>query len=282
MNNLQYITFNQLMASVESDISSISDNGLVNRGTCIKVARKVNNDLGLKIYREREATIKIENYKADLPEDFLYLQLALICGKPQEFNMPTGTIWGTHTEEKKKEEVVLSCKNPEKACLNSCNGTYWVTQTFKEKTVKVQDLRPIRLTKRSLKFCGDVCINNNWSGAYELDIKDGEVVANFCDGEIYINYIADMVDKDNNILILDHPMLTPYYEYAMKKHIFENMMLNGDQDVQSRLGYLRDELREARIAALNFVNTVEYTDIQDTFQANRKLFYNKYFRMFDC
>lgn len=278
-NNLQYITFDSLMSSVESDLSSFADNGLINRGSYIKIVRKVNHDIGLKIFKEKEITIKIENYKADLPEDFLYMQLALICGEPQQYYLGPGTVLGTHTEEK---QIDLTCNNYKGACLNECGGAYWVTQTFKEKTIKFENLRPIRVSKRSHKFCGDACSNLSWSNcAYELDIQDGQIVTNFREGDLYFSYLADMVDIDNNILVLNHPLLRPYYEYAVKKHILENALMNGDAEVERRLGYVNNELKEARISALNFVNTVEYTDIQDMFKANRKIFYNKYQKMFD-
>jgi hypothetical protein len=232
MSNLTYITFDQLMASIESDLSTFADNGLINRGTCIKIARKVNHDIGLKIFKEKETTVKVENYKAELPEDFFYLQLALLCQEPQQYNLPTGTVWGTHTEE---TNITAGCTRPLKSCLNSCNGAYWVTQTYKEKTVKMSNLSPVMLSKKSMKFCADGCPNTNWSSAYEIDVQDGQIVTNFREGDVYISYLSDMVDAEGNVLILDHPLLTPFYEYAIKKHLLENIMLNGEADVERRL-----------------------------------------------
>lgn len=278
MNNIEYITYDQLMASIESDISSYADSGLIDRGKYIKIARKVNEDLGLKIFKEVEGSLKIENYKADLPPDFKFLQLALICGEPTQYHLGPGSIFGTHTEE---TNVTAGCVKPDKICLNSNGGAYWVTQTFKDKTVQLPKLHPIKLTKKSLKYCGDKCVNTTWSGAYELDLENGQAVTNFREGEIYINYLSDMVDKDNNILIINHPLLVPFYEYAIKKHIFENLLMNGDADVERRYMMIKNELRDARVAALNFLNTVEYTDIQDSYNANRARFYNKYYKMFD-
>lgn len=275
MVNPKYITFDGLMASVESDLSKYADNNMINRGTCIKVVRKVNHDLGLKIFREKEATIKVKNHIADLPADFMYLQLALICGKPIEYNLPAGTVWGTHTQE-----VDATCVQPNKTCLNGEGGAFWVTQLYKEKTVKVSQLTPIRISKKGLKYCSEQCVNNLWSSAYEMDIQEDQIVTNFREGDVYINYLADMVDENNNILVLDHPMLTPYYEYAVKKHILENFLINKQADVAQTLGYINNELKEARTAALNFTNTVEYTDIQDIFIANRNRFYNRYHKMF--
>lgn len=278
MSNLKYITFDQLMASVESDLPRFADNGMINRGTFIKVVRGVNHDLGLKIFREREAVVKIENYKGQLPVDFMYLQLGLICGEPQQYNLAAGTIWGTHTEE---NNVAAACVRPDNVCLSSNGTSYWVTQVYKEKTVKVTRLAPIQVNMRSRRFCSDKCLNTSWSSAYEMDIdENGDVVVNFREGELYINYLADMVDEDNNVLLLDHPLLTPYYEYAVKKRLLENLYLNGEPDMERRIADLKVELKDARTNSISFVNTFEYKEIQDVYMHNRNRFYNRYQKMF--
>lgn len=279
MAKISYITFDQLMSSVESDLSNLTDNGMINRGNYIKVVRKVNESIGLKINKERETVLKVTNYKADLPDDFMNLQLAFICGEVKQYSLP-GTIFGTHTEDR-EGCVALGCKTPDRVCLNECGGAFWVAQIYKERTINVNSLVPVRLTKRSLKFCSDDCLNYNFpNSGYEIDIDENQIVTNFREGDLYINYLSDMVDGEGNVLVLDHPMLTPYYEYSVKKHIFENLLVNGDAAVAQTWQMLKQEMKEAKFEAINFVNTPEYTEIQEFYQANRKRFYNKYHRMF--
>lgn len=270
---IKYITFDQLMASVESDLGKLADQGMINRGTCIKVVQKVNAELGLKIHQQREKMLQIENYKADLPEDFLYLQMAVACAV-ETFHLP-GSVFGTHTEERETTARMHD------ACLNEQGGCFWVAQQYKEKTVKFERLIPLRLTNKSLKHCADKCVNTQWStSAYDVDIDNGELVTNFPSGKIYINYLSDLVDDKGNLLVLDHPLVTEYYEYAIKKHLMENFMLNGDLNVERRWGHMKGELRDARIRAISFINTPEYTEIQQHFTANRLRFWNKYHSMF--
>lgn len=275
--NIPYITFDELMASVESDFAVYSRNALINRGNYIKVVRKVNHDLGLKIFKEKEAVLNIENYKADLPVDFLYLQMALGCGEIKMFGTPS--IYGTHTQER---EVPATCTTPDKACLNSnCDGSaYWVTQTYKDKVITQHHLFPIRITPKSSKFCSEDCVNNRWTAGNEIHIENSEVTASFREGQIYISYLADMSDEDGNLLVLDHPKVTPYYEYAVKKSIIENLLMDGTDDVERKWSLMKNELKEARIEALNFTNTVEYSEIQQFYKANRKRFLNRYTSMF--
>lgn len=289
MAKISYITLDQLMASVESDISAFADARMVNRGQLIKVVRKVNEDLGLRINREKETLVDIQNYKGDLPEDFQFLQLALACGPVQLYHVKPD-IPGTHFEHRTGKPTVLNAEVPvqhfssgSNVCMNSEGGCYWVAQKFQDRVVKYTDFTPLRLTRRSQKFCADTCVNSRLnSAAYDLDIDNGEMTVGFREGKIYMNYLTDMIDDDGNVLILDHPLTTEYYEYAVKKHILENIMLNNQADVAQKLMYIKNELRDARIRAHNFVGTIEYSQIQETFAANRRRFWNKYNSIFDA
>src|SRR6478609_3486639 len=264
MSNINYITFDELMASVESDFATFTANGLINRGNYIKVVRKVNHDIGLKIFQQKEVMLKFENYRADLPDDFLYLQMALGCSEKSYYTGPA--IHGTHTEEH-NEPVV--CTSDMKPCLMSspCGTTYWVTQKFTNgRVIKHDYLFPLSISKKSYKHCADTCVNNHWHKYSDnLQIEGDCITASFREGLVYFNYLADMVDAEGNVLVMDHPKLTPYYEYAIKKSIMENVMIDGDDQVERKWGMMKNELREARIEALNFADTIEYDEIQEVY-----------------
>lgn len=274
--NLKYRTLDQLMASVETDLSTFADQGLINRGSVIKVVRRVNEDLGLKINRLAETVIHIKDHKSDLPIDFYKLDSAYICGKPLYAHAPS-EIFGTVTIE---HEEVIPCKSTvHNACINSCGGQFWVTQLYKEKIVRYGELAPVRVTQRSRKSCTDNCGNINLDHCeYEIDLEEGQLVTGLREGNLYMCYMADMSDEAGNLTILDHPLVQDYYEYAVKKHLLETWMLNNDADVAQKLGYIKNELNEARRRALLFVNTVEYSQIQKVFEENRKRFYARYVR----
>jgi hypothetical protein len=58
----------------------------------IKVATRVNYDLGLKIHRTKEVIIDIEHGRGQLPMDFAYLNYAFLCGEyTVNATMPSGT-----------------------------------------------------------------------------------------------------------------------------------------------------------------------------------------------
>lgn len=273
---LNYITLNQLMASVESDLRNFADNGMIDRGDVIKIVRKVNADIGLKINRENAVILDVENYKAELPADFMYLQLAILC--TQEYHHVGTPVLGTITEE---HNIPVTHYNNQMPCVNECGGCYWVTQQFKERTIKYDRLTPLALTREAKNLSSENCLNLFWKSAYEIDIQNGELITNFRTGKVYISYLSDMVDEDGNVIILDHPLTTEYYEYAVKKYLLENYMLNNDADVAQKLAYIKNELREAKIRALNFVTTPEYSEINKMHNISRITFYNKYEKIFN-
>lgn len=274
--SLRYITFDQLMASVESDFSSFTDNGMIDRGKAIKIVRKVNEDIGLKIYQEHCAMIEICDFKGELPLDFMYLQMAVACTIEHAY-LHGGSVYGTHTIE---TDVPVHKLASQGACMNECGGCYWVTQQYKDRVIKYDRLTPLKLCKKAKKYCADNCINLNWDkAAYDIDIEDGKIITGFREGKIYISYLSDMVDEEGNLILIDHPLTTEFYEYSVKKHFLENFMMNNDAEVSQKLGYVKEELRQARIRALNFINTPEYCEIANVYEVNRRAFYNKYIRI---
>ena len=76
----KYRTFDQLLEDVTVDFRTYALEGMIEPQQLIKVAIKVNYDLGLRIQRTRHAVIEVENSKAQLPTDFNVLNFAAVCG----------------------------------------------------------------------------------------------------------------------------------------------------------------------------------------------------------
>ena len=84
----KYRTFNQLLEDVTIDFSAYSLEGHVEPQQLIKVAQRVNYDLGLRIHRSREQVLDIEHSKSALPTDFKYLNYAFVCNNWKVNNTP--------------------------------------------------------------------------------------------------------------------------------------------------------------------------------------------------
>lgn len=284
VNGLHFKTFDQLMSGVESDIDKFTDEGYVNRGNFIKEVRKVNADLGLKINVEREDMLEVKDYVALLPGDFLFMQLALAC-HVSYVRVPNvmGAQTEVHTIDREVELPNRSCtlNSCEGKCDGPCNNCLWISQKVGVKVYTFTDIKTLQLTKSSVGRCADNCLNFHFKSPHQIRIEDDHANFSFREGKVYINYLADMVDEDNNVIILDHPLVNDYYEYAIKKKFFENMMLNKEGDFAQSWQAMDLELTKARSRAISFVNQPEYGDLQKMYVDNRNRFYKKYVRYFD-
>jgi hypothetical protein len=284
LDNIKYITFTQLMSSVESDLDSFADSGMVDRSKYIKIIRKVNAELGLRINKEKEIVLEIKNHRAYLPDDFENLQLALLCEEiPSSCSI-------SPSADAPKFEVVAPCRECNNECSTDC--TTLCTSCYKIYEYQAQDLTityttktPVKLTKKSYQYCSDNCLNTMLSSdkyKYTLDVNERVItLSGIKEGKIYINYLTDMVSDDNEILIVDHPLLNDYYEYSVKEKLLENFLLNSDSDVSQKLKYVMEQKRIAKGEAMNFINMREYTEIVAYQKAKRENFYNRYFKAFE-
>jgi len=110
-------------------------------------------------------------------------------------------------------------------------------------------------------------------------IKDGFIFSNFSEGNFYINYQGGLEDYDGNLLVVDHPLLNEYYEYALKSRILENLAMEGE-NVITQMQIIEPKLRAARNYALSIVNTPNFSEMYALWALNRKAMYSKYYDMF--
>ena len=283
---LKYRSFDSLLEDVKIDLRNLSADTSIDPGQLIKVARRCNYDLGLRIQRTREKVLEICKGKARLPEDFQVMNFALICGTYVVIEIPPQ---GTNVQQVVPgyrpwiEENTCSDINgtsPETTCMTQCNQDYKLVQMVNTVRREFTTFSPI--TFRSSQFldvdCPNAC-SPRWQNKDEAYIKDGWVYTNFDDGNIYIQYQADMVDDDGNLIVPDHPMLNEYYEYSLKKRIVENLLMEN-VNVATQYQIIATELRTARNAAFSIVNTPNFSEMMKVWTMNRKAMYSKYYNMF--
>jgi hypothetical protein len=283
---LKYRTFDSLLEDVKMDLRNLSADTSIEPAQLIKVARKCNYDLGLRIQRSRETVLEIEKGKARLPEDFQIMNFALICGNYTVVEVPPQ---GTNVQEIVpgyrpwiESNTCSDCNgtSPETTCMTQCGTDYTLVQMVNTVRREFRTFSPISF--RSSQFVDVECPNAcspSWHNKDEAYIKDGWVYTNFTDGNLYINYQADMVDDEGNIIVPDHPMLNEYYEYSLKKRILENLVMDN-VNVTGQYQLISAEHRVARNAAFSIVNTPNFSEMMRVWAMNRKAMYSRYFNMF--
>lgn len=125
---LKYRTLDQLLDDVMVDFQVYALENMIDPQTLIKVARRCNYDLGLRINQQKEVLLEVEHGKVKLPDDFYTWNFAFICG---DYTVHTGyDIGGTNIQEVPYREVpstVDQCAAPTVNCsvcnANPCNHT---------------------------------------------------------------------------------------------------------------------------------------------------------------
>lgn len=278
---MKYRTFSQLLADVSNDFRVYGVEGLIDPSQLIKVAQRVNYDLGLKIHTTKEKILDITNGKARLPEDFYVLNFALLCNK---FTVKERVDYGTV-----REDVVLDpecckrCGQPDPTC--SCEKTYTVcddvhikvVQRISYQTREYTDFTKIRI--RPSRHVDSSCMNTTFRCNAQGEIKNGYLYTNVSTGKIYISYEGSMEDGDE-LMVLDHPEINHYYETALKEKILENLYYDGE-DVERKWKYMQEEKKKARKAALVITDTPDFAEMEKIWKLNRAAMYQKYYSMFE-
>lgn len=278
---VKYRTFDELLNEVATDFVQYNNEGMIEPGQLIKVAQRVNYDLGLRIHGTKEKVLDIEKSKTKLPDDFYVLNYAMLCGK---YTVSQPVLQGRQTEN-----IILSsdlckkCGNPDPTC--SCEKTYTVEcKTGENIFVQVVEKRSYetrtyetfeRIHIDPVSGRKDALSTTHKAGY----IKNGFIYTNVEEGKLFISYQGALEDHEGNLLVLDHPMINEYYEYAMKQRILENLYMNGEE-VTQKLQLVEQRLRAARNNALTIVNTPDFAEMKQLWETNRKAQYGKYYDMF--
>lgn len=279
---LKYRSFDSLLEDVKVDLRNLASDTSIEPAQLIKVALRVNYDLGLRIYMTKEKTLEICNHKVKLPDDFYVMNFALLCG---EFTIETIPPQGTTimdvvpeyrpwVEQNFCSDVSLAAQP---TCLTTCGNEYQLVQVVNKTIRRYKTFVPIRFTNSAYSTEG--CPNLYVQANDEAYIKDGWLYTTVEEGNLYINYQGSLEDSEGNLLVPDHPFLNEYYEYALKKRILENLVMDN-VNVGPQLQYVIQELRAARNNALSVVNTPNFSEMQKVWASNRKAQYSRYYDMF--
>lgn len=112
---IKYRSFDELMSSVKVDFQGYDLEHFIEPAQLIKVAKRVNYDLGLRIGQTKEYLLEVEKGRAKLPDNFYVLNFALICDYAEDHVVYPQ---GTHIEERKIVPPYQETPNYISSCTN--------------------------------------------------------------------------------------------------------------------------------------------------------------------
>lgn len=278
---VKYRTFDELMDEVKTDFFTYEMEGMIEPAQLIKIAQKVNYDLGLRIYTEKQKVLEIINGRVKLPDDFYVLTTAVLCA---HYTIKEEVLKGPHTEDVYMS-ICTICNQPTGSCgcetlVTTCEDKYVKVTHRKEYTTREYTAFK-RLYVRPAKAVDPLCSNKgNYGECIEAELKNGYLyIIGLESGTVYLSYLGNMEDDKGNLLVLDHPMVNEYYEYSMKQRILENLYMNGE-DVVQKMQFIEQKLRPSRNNALSMINTPDFKEMLGVWKMNREMMYGKYYKMF--
>lgn len=314
--SLKYRRFDQLLDDIQVDFQNYSLESMIEPQQLIKVAKRVNYDLGLRINKTKEVLLEVCKGNVKLPNDFYTLNYALVC---DEVTVSQGIPQGTWIEERpfvtpyqetpvyidpccppvvncnqcNPNACTCTCTTEVPACqlpiINSCTKPRIELNCKGNSYELVQIVNPgiTRTYKRTfpIKISANPqsieceCPNLYVKSEHSAWIRDGYLYTTLRDAVIYISYQGQLEDEEGNLLIPDHDMLNEYYEYAVKHRILENLLMN-DEPVGPKLQIVEARLRAARNNARSMVSMPNFSEMKAVFEMNRKAQYSRYFDMF--
>jgi hypothetical protein len=271
---LRYRTLDQLIDSVSDDWENLDRENVMEPSRLIKVVRKINKELGLRITKTKEVLISFENGMVNLPDDMEHLNYAVICGSRTIsvglLDLPTNM---------QHENKWIDCLD-EGCCtrvyMNCCGQTWQVVESENQNGNVVHYSYPIQ-ARVSIKHSLYHVNNCEVTGVIT---SPNFMKMNIPSGKIYLNYEGILEDEEGNLLVLDHPLINDYYEYAIKRRVLENMYFDASEDMERKLQLIEFRYRDAKKQALTLVNTPDYKELEEISDLNRRAGYIRFYSMF--
>ena len=271
-----FITLDELLASVRVELKSFYDLGLTDDSFLIKEVLRCNEKIGLVFSEMKQKILEVDEFKAELPIDFykVYYMAAM-----SETNFNAKNLlnpWDNTQDQRTSYEADI--QSGAIGCTDSTVVIY--KKVPQEQDVTYYDWSPMSVSKYKSNLCFTNSPIRNFQGKYVVDFTDTEILTPFRKGEIYIMYLAAMMNEEGQILIPFHPLLTPWYEAVLTEKIIYMGIMNSDEtNLADKYKLAQQKSSETWLDAWNFTTDRTYQQIQQAQKDKETKWFNQYYRL---
>ena len=317
---LKYRTFDQLLDSIRIDFVQYDLADLIEPQQLIKIAKKINYDLGLRIMMTKEALLEIYKGRVKLPDDFYVLNFAFIC---DEQTVTTAVPQGTNMQEiavpsyQSTPAIIDACApitvNCQKCLPNPCGCAVPTCDTgcstpYNPLVPFGDDCNKPRVFMNCKNDCYELVQivktqTTTYSRLLPLKILENPQDIQCGCPNLYLNtpnqgwiqngylyttfkdgkvYInfQGAMEDDDGNLLIPDHDMLNEYYEYAVKQRILENLIMNDEPVGQKMQIVEERLRVARKEALSMVNTPNFSEMKRVWQMNRKAQYHKYFNMF--
>lgn len=225
----KFVSPEPLFARVKEEMRSYFDANAVDDLMFPVWTEKCLKKLGRSSYKIVQALMFMDNFEAKLPPDFISVRE---CWLTAQLLSPTFRKPGAYYQQ--ITTVLNKPYDPCNPALNCdpCNPDV-LTITTKTQTEVTQPIRlKYLLTPGNIscmKDCQLGCMNTNASRfgltkeGLNFDIRDGKLITNFRQGDVFLIYYSDQRDDTGFQLIPDNYRIQEFIEAFLKQKIFEQL-----------------------------------------------------------
>lgn len=283
----KYITATQLIAEVKQGLRKYDENNLIRDEDLMKHIVRCSEFLGERLHQSKQCRITVLDYKSPIPQDLWKIEnMYGLAVNPNARNLFSGMFGGGLIFHNEDEVVIPS---PEERirymgiipndCCHPMHVSAYDTNYFE----RVEDKRifPLKLSNTLSNKCSGYAACNQWNGDYSIELQDGEFQFSFKEGEIFLSYLGDLVNDEGELLIPDHELVLPFYEWTLKKEILEDLIFNTELPVSDRYQLAQRNLVEAKIQAMDYINRFKAGQLDHLSKKRKMEFYNNWIKKFD-
>jgi len=195
-------------------------------------------NFGRNVMDMYEEVVHVQNFKAELPENFDSLSLAVFC-QANMAEVEDSDLIKIQTDFYRQK---LSCFEDKvcEGCMPKCDSdecTETIVEHLYVEGTKVNlyysNPKYVKIGSRSLKggSCSNDCVNRYVKNSpYSINIRGRHIDANFKEGFLYVRYYGTPMDEDCLPLIpkTQNGWLEEFLEYHVRRRILEDAIWSDD------------------------------------------------------
>ena len=285
---MKYITFAQLVADVREDLRMYDENNMIDDTRLLKHVIRCSEFLGERMHQSKQCKISVLNFKAPIPTDMWKIENMYGVSESNNDILYFQGIFGGgmifHDENElspipsPSERIQYLGIIPNDCCKPMHVSAY--DSNYFER-VESKKTFPLVMSTQLNNKCTNYAACNTWQQGYQVDLQEDEFTFSFKNGEVFLSYLGDLVNSDGDLLVPDNENILPFYEWTLKKVIFEDLFMNSEADVQNKYSLAQRNLIDAKVAAMDYVNAFKGGQLDHLSRKRKMNFYNDWYKKFD-
>ncbi len=246
---MNYISSEELYAEIREEMSSYFNTGAVDdilfpRWTiyCIKRFKKSTMQI-------EATTLDIKNYKADLPKNFDSARSVWSCNV-NYVNVMSPQIKYHQHDIRLTEYGRCDCP-PELPCeCDPCKKDKDYQVTYKSSGELLYSFRKSQLLTpsgvRTKNRCTDNCLNFRPTTEDTFEIDGCHLYTSIPEGKLYIEYYAENMDEEGNVMIPDNIYVQQYIMAYIRYKLFKKLLDSTTDESFNQMNYKYQEAKRDR------------------------------------